>query len=232
MEECGREDFELKVLVALIYETGARAGEILRLKGRDIEFDQYGARLWIRRSKSEARVVRVALYANLLAAWLEARKPGSDEPVFTREYNAYLERLSRVWERAGLPPVSRKFHILRATRATELLRGRVFTEREMMLWFGWRTRGMIDVYAKVTMQDAEASYLAAVKGVDLKKEEPPRPRACPRCGSLNPPEASYCLKCAAPLSPEAQRQVSNLELLLQQLLREVEELKRERGGRA
>lgn len=101
-----------------------------------------------------------------------------------------------------------------------------------MLWFGWRTREMIDVYAKVTMEDVEASYLAAVKGVNLEREEAPKPRSCPGCGTLNPPEASYCLKCAAPLSPEAQRQVSNFELLLQQLLREVEELKRELGSRA
>jgi integrase len=84
LEECGREDPELKVLVALIYETGARAGEILRLKARDIEFDEYGARIWIRKSKSEARVLRVALYAQLLAAWMETRKPQPEEPIFTR----------------------------------------------------------------------------------------------------------------------------------------------------
>ena len=228
LEECGREDLELKVLVALIYETGARAGEILRLKAKDVEFDEHGARLWIRKSKSEARVLRVALYANLLAAWMETRKPKAEEPIFTREYNAYLKRLARAWERAGLPPTSRKFHILRHTRATELLKSRVFSEKEMMLWFGWRTRTMIDVYARVTMEDAEQAYLAAVKGAEVKREEPPKPRGCPRCGALNPPEAKYCLKCAAPLSIEAQKQASNLELLLQQLLAELEELKKAR----
>jgi integrase/ribosomal protein L40E len=232
LEACGRISFELKVLVAVVYETGARVHEILLLRRRDVEFDQYGARLWIRKSKSEPRVLRVALYANLLATYIEARRPGPDEPVFPRDYSTYRQQLRRAWRLAGLPPTKQAFHTLRHTRATELLKNRTFTEKEMMLWFGWKTRSMIDVYAKVTMQDAEANYLAAVKGVDLKKEEPTRARACPRCGSLNPPEASYCLKCAAPLTPEAQRQVSNLELLLQQLLRELEELKRERAVRA
>jgi integrase/ribosomal protein L40E len=226
LEACGKVSFELKVLVALIYETGARVGEILWLKARDIEFDQYGARVWIRRSKSEARVLRVALYANLLATWLEARKPEPEEPVFPHDYTTYYNWLRKAWQLANLPETKRMFHILRHTRATELLRSRTFTEKEMMLWFGWRKRDMIDVYAKVTMSDVEASYLAAVKGVDLKKEEPPKPKACPRCGALNPPDASFCLKCAAPLTPEAEKQASNLELLLQRLIAEVEELKR------
>lgn len=228
LEACGKVSFELKVLVALIYETGARVGEILWLKARDIEFDQYGARVWIRKSKSEARVLRVALYANLLATWLEARKPELEESLFPHDYSTYYNWLRKAWRLANLPETKRMFHILRHTRATELLKSRTFTEKEMMLWFGWRTRGMIDVYAKVTMSDVEASYLAAVKGVDLKKEEPPKPRACPRCGTLNPPDAKFCLKCAAPLTVEAEKQTSNLELLLQQLLKEVEELKRAR----
>jgi len=228
LEAAGRVDFELKVLAAVVYETGARIREILFLKGRDIEFDQYGARLWIRKSKSEARVLRVAFYANLLAAFIEARRPQADEPVFGNSYDYYKQKMKTAWQLAGLPPTKRVFHVLRHTRATELLKSRVFNEREMMLWFGWRTRSMIDVYAKVTMQDVEASYLAAVKGVDLKREEPPKPKACPRCGSPNPPDAKFCLKCAAPLTIEAEKQTSNLELLLQQLLKEVEELKRAR----
>jgi integrase/ribosomal protein L40E len=221
LEACGKIDFELKVLAALLYETGARIREILLLKARDIDFDQYGARLWIRRSKSEPRVVRAALYANLLAAWLEARKPSPEEPLFVRSYDYYKQKMKTAWRLAGLPPTKRVFHILRHTRATELLKSRVFTEREMMMWFGWRTRSMIDVYAKVTMQDVEASYLAAVKGVEIKKEEPPKPRACPRCGALNPPDAKFCLKCAAPLTAEAEKQLSATEIMLQQLLAKI-----------
>ncbi len=53
IEACSKIDFELKVLVEVIYETGARAGEILSLTRKDIEFDEYGAKIYIRKSKSE-----------------------------------------------------------------------------------------------------------------------------------------------------------------------------------
>jgi integrase/ribosomal protein L40E len=233
LEACGRVDFELKALVGTVYETGARVQEILALRGRDVEFDEYGARLYIRRSKSSARTVRVSLYANLLAAWLEARRPAPDERVFPRGYWAYHARLRKAWRLAGLPPTRQPFHILRHTRATELLKSRTFTEKEMMLWFGWRTRSMIDVYAKVTMQDVEEAYLAAVKGAEVKREEPPKPKACPRCGALNPPEARFCYRCAAPLTPEAQRQALARETEIQaqivEMRRMLEEVLRKIG---
>jgi len=80
---------------------------------------------------------------------------------------------------------------------------------------------MIDVYAKVTMADVEQAYLAAVKGVEVKKEEPPKPKACPRCKALNPPEAKFCLRCAAPLelpvAAEEYRQSITFAELLERL---------------
>ncbi|MEM4847616.1 MAG: tyrosine-type recombinase/integrase [Thermosphaera sp.] len=224
LEECGRESLELKVLVALVYETGARVGEIMRLKGKDVAFDDHGARISLRRSKSQPRVLRVVLYAHLLAQYMDLMRPGPEDPIFTHEYNYYLVHLTRAWERVGLPKVRRKFHILRHTRATELLRARVFTEKEMMLWFGWRTRDMIDVYSHITMEDVERAYLAAVKSETIPTPQPPKPVECPRCKAANPPDARYCYRCGLPLKLE--REEVKAELQLSELLREVEELKR------
>ncbi|MEM1909709.1 MAG: tyrosine-type recombinase/integrase [Thermofilaceae archaeon] len=224
LEECGRESLELKVLTAIVYETGARAGEILRLKGKDVVFDEHGARIVIRRSKSQPRVLRVVLFSSLLAQYVDLLKPGPEDPIFTHEYNYYLVHLKRAWERAGLPRVRRKFHILRHTRATELLRARVFTEKEMMLWFGWRTRDMIDVYSHITMEDVERAYLAAVKSETIPTPQPPKPVECPRCKAANPPDARYCYRCGLPLKLE--REEVKAELQLSELLREIEELKR------
>jgi len=224
LDECGKESLELKVLVALLYETGARAGEIMRLKGKDIIFDEHGARIVIRRSKSQPRVLRVVLFSSLLAQYIDLLKPGPEDPIFTYEYNCYLKHLKKAWERAGLPKLRRKFHVLRHTRATELLRARVFTEKEMMLWFGWRTRGMIDVYSHITMEDVERAYLAAVKSETIPTPQPPKPIECTRCKAANPPDAWYCHKCGLPL--KLGKEGGAAELQLSELLREIEELKK------
>ena len=226
IEECGRLSFELRVLVELLYETGARVGEVLGVRARDVTFDEVGARVLIRSSKSEVRAVRVVLYAADLARLVEGRRP--EDRLFERDYNTYLRWLARAWRAAGLPETGRKFHALRHTRATELY-GRM-SEKAMMLWFGWRTRGMIDVYARVTQEEAEREYLAAV-GAARRQEEQPAAR-CPRCGYPNPGAASYCLRCGAPLKPELQLEKARDTLILTELLRKVEELERRLARKA
>ena len=97
----------------------------------------------------------------MVGLWLklcEGKDP--EDYIFSYEYNRYLQKLAKAWELAGLPQTKRKFHILRHSRATELLRKRVFTEQEMMKWFGWKTRKMIDVYSHITMEDVEEHYLS------------------------------------------------------------------------
>ncbi|MCD6357911.1 MAG: tyrosine-type recombinase/integrase, partial [Thermoproteales archaeon] len=187
-------------------------GEILSLRVRDVSFDELGARIRIWRSKSESRVVRVVLYASDLARLVEGRDP--EEYVFTRNYNTYLRWLTRAWAKAELPRVRRKFHILRHTRATEVY-GRM-SEKAMMIWFGWKTREMIDVYARVKPEQAEEEYLAAL-GVAEKRSGETVAR-CPRCGAPNPPTAKYCQRCAMPLSREEQLEMAKAETLMAEIL--------------
>ncbi|MEM2617073.1 MAG: site-specific integrase [Thermofilaceae archaeon] len=225
LDECAREGLDLKVLVAVTYETGARVGEIIRLTIDDIVFDEWGAKLMIKRSKSQPRVLRVVLYAQLLAQYLELTRPRSGERIFPRAYRTYLTHLNQAWNRVGLPNSNRKFHILRHTRATELLKLRVFNEKEMMIWFGWHTRSMIDVYAHVTMQDAEQAYIAAMTGKPTTPVQLPQPQKCPRCSTSNPPEAKFCLKCGLPLESKAIEHYKE-STLLQELLERIEKLER------
>ena len=88
IEVCSKIDFELKVLVEIIYETGARISEILSLRRKDIEFDEYGAKIYIRNSKSVARSVRVILFASDLLRLCDGLS--HEDFIFKREYNTCL----------------------------------------------------------------------------------------------------------------------------------------------
>ena len=202
IKACARLDFELKVLVETIYETGARVGEILSLRRKDIEFDEYGGRIYIRKSKSNFRCVRVIFYANDLLRLCEGKIPG--DYLFKREYTTYLRLLDQAWKLAGLPNVKRKFHALRHTRATELLKKRIFTEQEMLKWFGWKTRKMIDVYSHITMEDVEEHYLSALlPNIDNSKDSTTKTKLCPRCALPITTNFNYCPRCGQPLTLEA-----------------------------
>ena len=210
--------FDFKVLLEVIYESGARVGEILQLRVGDVVFDEYGAKIYIKHSKSIPRTVRVIVYAADLQRLVHGRAPG--EYVFLKNYNTYLRYLEKAWREAGLPEMRRKFHALRHTRATELY-GKL-PERELMVIFGWRTRAMIDVYARVKPEDVEQHYLEV-----MGAKKPPQRQdtiRCPRCGHVNPAGAEHCLRCGLPLSPDKQRESAEREAELQAALAEIKRL--------
>ena len=89
-------------------------------------------------------------------------------------------------------------HNLRHLRVTELYKSRKFTELEMMKWFGWRTRTMIDVYSKITMNDVEKKVRELYRIEKLSEEV----KFCPKCGLRVNFEAKYCPRCGTKLDVE------------------------------
>jgi len=199
IEACGQVDYELKLLVELLYETGARVGELLNLRVRDVQFDDYGARIYIRKSKSEFRTVRVVMYAADLQRYIEGKR--MEDYVFTKNYNTLLQYLREAWRIAGLPHIRRKFHVLRHSRATELMKLGL-NERELMLLFGWKTRKMIDVYSHLSMSDVESKLLRIYLGEGIE-EQRTTTRKCPRCLAVIPSTANSCPRCGLPLKERA-----------------------------
>ena len=109
-----------------------------------------------------------------------------------------LELKSRLKERLKLEGIKFHPHLLRHKRATELY-GKL-SEKDMMLLFGWRTREMLDIYARITQKDVEEKVLAIYGVNDGGKHA--SDIVCPRCGTKNPPEANYCWRCGTPLKAE------------------------------
>ena len=195
-----------RALIALIYETGCRVSEALNLRIGDIELNEHGLRIVFRKSKSEPRRVILSLYADLVLSWLKVHKARHDLQAYLfygRDPNNRLSRsvvfyiLKRAAKRGE---ISKRVypHLLRHTRATQLYK--VFKELEMMKWFGWKTRSMIDVYSKISQEDLENKYLEEVVGVSTSSKETGTSVKCIDCGYLNLPGSRFCSNCGSRLS--------------------------------
>ena len=220
------EGIHRKATLAVLYETGCRISELLRIRLKDIEPFQYGFKIRIVQSKSLPRTVLVVEYSHLLAAYLNGLNIGENDRVFPFDDDTVRVWLWKIGDRMGVKLYP---HLLRHSRATHLY-GKL-SEKEMMLLFGWRRRDMLDVYARVVESDAHKSYLA-LYGIEKKENvEDFKPVKCPRCGQTNPSTAEYCYRCGYPLREEQRIKITEDNTRLERILREVEEFLQEYRNR-
>jgi len=175
-----------KSIITLLYEGGLRRCEVLSLKYGDVRDWDVGYKIVVRFSKSEPRTVFIVKYAHILRKWLEHHRSKNPRdwlfynsyglPIRPSGLTMYLRGLAR---RLGLNPDLLHPHNLRHLRATELYKSRKFTELEIMKWFGWKTREMIDIYSKTTMDDVE-ERVRELYGIKKNREDV---NFCPRCGT-------------------------------------------------
>ncbi len=208
-----------KALISILYESGCRASEILDLKIKDLEFDEYGGVLIVR-GKTGARRIRLISSIPALKEWLNVHPNKNDPnaPLFCslakRDKGAPLADSSlcfivqQIAKRAGI--AKRVYpHLFRHTRATHL--AKYLTEQELKIYFGWaKGSDMPGVYVHLSGRDVENKILQ-ISGVKPKESEslPTLPTIkCYRCGEENSSGNKFCWKCGAPLE---QRTIEKIE---------------------
>ena len=192
-----------RALVATLYESGARVGELLSLKVGDVVFDGYGAVVRLS-GKTGMRRVRLVAYSKLLADWLNAHpEPEPDAPLWVKPdgkplgYQLVRRVLKRAARRAGIR--KRVYpHLLRHSRATHL--ANYLTEAQMKEFFGWtQSSRMAGVYVHLSGRDVDEAILA-MYGLKRREDGRSGPRLCAKCGELNPPTSLVCSRCGTSLS--------------------------------
>jgi len=206
-------DRKEKALISLLWESGARIGEIGTLNMKSIEFDNHGCRITLN-GKTGMRRIRVVKCAPYLLEWINTH-PESDNqnaPLWinmqTKPYKRLcyksLEKIVRTAARnAGIKkPVNP--HQFRHSRATYL--SQFLTEAQMKEYFGWcQDSSMAARYIHLSGKQVDDAIL---KLNGIIKEEPKDDNAlkrepCPRCKHPNEANNKYCQKCWLPLTPEA-----------------------------
>ncbi len=210
-----------RALISLLYETGARIGEIGSMRIKDVQFDEYGAVVWLPKSKTVSRKLRVVFSTQYLAAWL-ADHPLKDDPeaplwikltgknyLQPMEYKDIQWQLKKIAKRAGIK--KRIYpHLFRHTRATRLLSQ--VSEVIGAKYMGWTlgTR-MVKRYIHLAAQDVERAILDlyGIKPADESKDL--EVKRCPRCTFINDAKARFCSRCGLPLTQDAMIEVEEWE---------------------
>jgi integrase len=198
-----------RALVHVLYESGARSGELLNMKIGDVEFDQYGAVIRVC-GKTGPRRLRLIESVPDLQLWLSMHPERSDReaplwfPTIPRSPKARENKLQslvkRLAEKAG---ISKRVypHLFRHSRATHL--AGVLTEAQLRVYFGWtKDSEMPSTYVHLSGRNVDRSLLEHYgkkidDGHDASKEL--WPKKCPRCGLENPATGIYCTRCSCPL---------------------------------
>lgn len=222
-----------RALIALIYESACRIGEIVNLDIKDITFDQYGAVIVVN-GKTGMRRVRLINASPYISEWMNQHPGNRNDPVFIslggRNNRGRLEAdscnsiLKKIGRRAG---IEKKIHphLFRHSRLTEL--AKFMTEQELKIFAGW-TGGssMADVYVHLSGSDIDKKILENA-GVILDEDKDPgdeilRPQECPRCKETNTATAQFCYKCGLPLSDIAgfkmDRDLEEMKDMMKQVL--------------
>jgi len=220
-----------RALVLVLYETGCRIGEIMSLRLKNVQFDQYGAVLRVT-GKTGDRRVRIISSAPALSAWMQlhARADNPEAPLWPplstntkyklniMEYQRIHKLLQELGVRAGVK--KRVYpHLFRHSRATALA-GKL-TEAQMKEYFGWvQASDMASVYVHLSGRDVDDALLAlqGLKKPEEEKGDTLKVSTCPRCQERNSPIAKFCLRCGTPMSIQASFQIEEEKKVGDELL--------------
>ena len=168
--ECAKRKMD-KAMIALLWDIGARIGEVGTLTIRHVSFDEYGALISLR-GKTGYRRVRAVWSVEYLKAWVQTHPEGHnpDAPMWITfgskenflkpsQYSAIRMKLQRIAKKAG---INKKIHphLFRHSRCTYM--ANYLTEAQMNVYFGW-TQGsdMPGVYVHLSGRDIDDAILKA-----------------------------------------------------------------------
>ncbi|WP_348613014.1 tyrosine-type recombinase/integrase [Halobaculum rarum] len=194
-----------KAFIWLLYESGARIGELIDLTVGDIEDRKQGKKVVID-GKTGARRIPLVESVPHLNKWLNAHpNPTKDAPLWCKIQQGgpddklsyrYMRGkiLQKTMEDAGIDKPSNPHHY-RHSRASYLANH--LKEAQLNTWFGWVQGSDVPArYVHLSGRDIDNAYDAMHGLVDPEEDtDEPQVRKCGRCQEINEPEAAYCMRC-------------------------------------
>lgn len=209
-----------KAIIATMYESGGRNGEISTMKLKDVDFNEHGCKIKLK-GKTGVRFNQLVFAASYLHQWISIHPlqhvPDVNLWVSTRQYadqesntgknieitnKAISGLLARAVKAAGIKKRVHP-HLLRHSRVTHL--SSEFTEPQLKKFFGWSSKSMMPAtYIHMDDQEIDNSVLKIyglsktrnINCIDIV--------SCPRCKMPVEADTQFCGRCGMPLAKEAQ----------------------------
>lgn len=202
-----------RALIALLYESGCRIGEVGRLTWDRVRFDDYGLILTVEDTKCNTqRYVRLVMAKPYLSAWRQDYpfEPEGSNLVFITQRNTpfnhgtVMKILLSLRQKTGIQKHITP-HLFRHSRITHLINdGMNESVIKLMMWGNINTP-MFQVYAHLTGGDIDREVLGSY-GIVQKGEKETHalePVMCPKCMTINPPKSEFCNHCGRSFTEEA-----------------------------
>ncbi len=223
-----------KALISVAAELGARVSELLLLRMGDVQFDDAGALVHIRKGKTGARTLRLIASVDHLSRYIETHRfrndPNAplwltlspnhlDEPFGWKACSAMIKDVAK---KAAIQKPRVHMYMFRHGSATR--NAKFLTDSELRLMYGWSMSSRTPAtYIHLSGGDLDRKYQSVYSG---RPVEPPKPEFapvfCPRCKEKASPGMMYCPKCATPLDREERAKITIQE---ESTKREVSELR-------
>jgi len=219
-----------KAFISLGYESGARLGELLNMRIKDVKFTEFGAKIRLN-GKTGIREIPIVKCIPYLSTYLKLH-PQKDYPeayLWVRSNGKLIndygirKQLRVIRDRAGIKKKCNPHLLFRHSRATQLANH--LTESQLKQYFGWtQDSDMPAVYIHLSGRDIDNAVLG-IYGLAKKKEEEIQnglPIKCYRCGFPNEPNSKFCGNCGLPLDTktaiEEERKIDKLSRIGNELL--------------
>jgi integrase/recombinase XerD len=225
-----------KALIAVLYESGCRIGELLSIRLKHIQFDDHGALITVD-GKTGMRRVRlissVAFLSNLVENHPKRDNPeaplwlgiGTNQRKEEISYSSAGYIIRGLAKKAGIKKRVNP-HLFRHSRATHLANH--LTEAQMNHYFGWvQGSDMPSTYVHMSYRDVDGALLKlhGLKQNVKEEKDTISPKKCSRCEKSNPPTGKFCLRCGAPLDLETVMKTEDkrkeMDYIMSLLLREM-----------
>ncbi|HJK03563.1 MAG TPA: tyrosine-type recombinase/integrase [Methanocorpusculum sp.] len=218
-EAAKRGDIRGIALLMLCIGTGARIGEILGARIKDLSIKQYNGVLHVD-GKTGAREIPFVIGLPELLTWISVHpcrlpdgKVDPDAPIFctfaTRGHTVHAmsiktaeEFFAHMKDLAGIPKdVKANPHAFRHRMATHLARN--LTIKEMNMYFGWSPYSTMALTYIHTSRDELEKSILKINGITPPAAEPEKPMAlhCPSCNHVISMTTTWCPHCRQILDP-------------------------------